>query len=161
MTTAEANTEPVRLWPYVKLFIPIYLGLSIAAAVVLFALDIETNVGVNVAVLVASLVVPINRFVLDRQRPFEGAEQLRFSLLIFLVSILASLALLAVAGVIAFSIDESTPSLDELLAVMHVFGWEVALSVFVRSLAYLAVIYFFSGFQARFLAKRLAGTGKT
>ncbi len=159
MTAAEEHTKAVRLWPYVKQFIPIYLGLSIAVAVVLFVFEFQTNAGVNVAVLVPSLVLPIIRFVSDYQRPFDRSERLRFTFLIFLASIVASLALLAVAGVIVFSIEHSAPSIEEVVVIMRLFAWQIALSVFVTSLVYLAVIYFFSGFYARFLTKRLAAKG--
>lgn len=159
--TATAGTEKaVNLWPYIWQFTFFYLALSIAAGAVLFVLELDTNAGVNIAMVIASLVFPVRRFAIDHRRPFDKSEQLRFAFLTFVASLLVSLAILAAGATLILWIDASAPSIDELSALVGEYAWLIALVSLVTGLIYFAVLYFTSGFFSRLFSKRLLEKGK-
>jgi hypothetical protein len=156
MTTADGSESGASLRPYLLQYALAYLVISVGAKSVLQVLNLGTNPGIDIGLLVAALVVPILRFVRDNGRPFSAAEQLRFALVAFLASLLISLALGSLAALIVVGSAQLPASISELTLQSrgHFLLFMAALAI--SCLVSFAALYFASGFLARAFGKRLA-----
>ena len=159
MADATLKTES-SLWPPVLLFGVTYVALSAVATAVLVIFDLNANSGVAVGVLVAATATAARKFVLDHRRSLRRGEQLRFTFLAFLATILITLIQLVVTVLIVIGKDELPALLAEAQAWIAGNMPLLAFVVATVALVYFAILYFTSGWFSRLFDKRLATTGK-
>ena len=155
MTTTPASGE-VNLWPALITFSIAYLVVSAMVTAVLVYLDLNSNTGLSVAILIAATAAAAQKFVAGHGRALTRREQLRFALLATIATMLLSIVQMAVIVPIYFSAAELPQLADETRAWVAANIWLVAfIALFVVGL-FFAVLYFASGGFSRMFAKRLA-----
>ena len=154
MSKSNQPENEVSLWPEVSRFIVYYIGLALLAGGALYLLDVSSNIGVNVSILVVALYAAVHKFVLKHKRPFTRGEQLRFAGLACLASLLAAGALVSVSTLVVME-QNGLPTTAELLALVNSDAIFLVIAVIVVSALYIAILYLTSGWFSRLLAKRL------
>ena len=155
MTTTPASGE-ANLWPALITFSIAYLVVSAMVTAVLVYLDLNSNTGLSVAILIAATAAAAQKFVAGHGRALSRREQLRFAFLATVASMLLSIVQMAVIVPIYFSAAELPQLVDETRAWVAANIWLVAfIALFVVGLCF-AVLYFASGGFSRMFAKRLA-----
>ena len=155
MTTTPTSGE-ANLWPALITFSIAYLLASAMVTAVLVYLDINSNTGVSVAILIAATAAAAQKFVAGHGRALSRREQLRFAFLATVASMLLSIVQMAVIVPIYFSAAELPQLADEARAwVAANVGLVAFIALFVVGL-FFAVLYFASGAFSRMFAKRLA-----
>ncbi|MTD95358.1 hypothetical protein GIW81_13545 [Hyphomicrobium sp. xq] len=150
-TSGEAN-----LWPALITFSIAYMIVSAMVTAVLVYLDLNSNTGVSVAILIAATAAAAQKFVAGHGRALSRREQLRFALLATAASMLLSIVQMAVILPIYFSAAELPQLADETRAwVAANVGLVAFIAIFVVGV-FFAVLYFASGGFSRMFAKRLA-----
>ena len=150
-SSGEAN-----LWPALITFSIAYLVVSAMVTAVLVYLDLNSNTGLSVAILIAATAAAAQKFVAGHGRALSRREQLRFAFLATVASMLLSIVQMAVIVPIYFSAAELPQLADETRAWVAANIWLVAfIALFVVGL-FFAVLYFASGGFSRMFAKRLA-----
>jgi hypothetical protein len=155
MTTVGGSVKDVALGPYVLQYGFAYLLASVAAKAVMQLLDLSSNPGVDIGLLVAALVVPVRRFVRDHARPFSPAEQLRFSLRAFAAALLVSVTLGLIAAILIVGSRQIPALLDQVLLQLRGHLPVIAAVLAISCLMSLAALYFASGLLARLFSKGL------
>jgi hypothetical protein len=155
MTTPPASGE-ANLWPALITFSIAYLVVSAMVTAVLVYLDLNSNTGLSVAILIAATAAAAQKFVAGHGRALSRREQLRFAFLATVATMLLSIVQMAVIVPIYFSAAELPQLADETRAWVAANIWLVAfIALFVVGL-FFAVLYFASGGFSRMFAKRLA-----
>ena len=155
MTTTPASGE-ANLWPALITFSIAYLVVSAMVTAVLVYLDLNSNTGLSVAILIAATAAAAQKFVAGHGRALSRREQLRFAFLATVATMQLSIVQMAVIVPIYFSAAELPQLADETRAWVAANIWLVAfIALFVVGL-FFAVLYFASGGFSRMFAKRLA-----
>jgi hypothetical protein len=155
MTTTPASGE-ANLWPALITFSIAYLVVSAMVTAVLVYLDLNSNTGLSVAILITATAAAAQKFVAGHGRALSRREQLRFAFLATVATMLLSIVQMAVIVPIYFSAAELPQLADETRAWVAANIWLVAfIALFVVGL-FFAVLYFASGGFSRMFAKRLA-----
>jgi hypothetical protein len=159
MASTSAADE-ANLWPALAMFAVVYLVLSAAVAAVLIFLDLNSNTGVSIAVLLAATAAAAQKFVTGHGRTLSRREQLRFALLAITATMLLTLVQVAAIVPIYFTAAElpQLASEAQAWATANV-GLVVFIAAFVVAM-FFAVLYFGSGWFSRMFAKRLDAIGK-
>jgi hypothetical protein len=157
MTTTPTSGEP-NLWPALITFSIAYLVVSAMVTAVLVYLDLNSNTGVSIAILIAATAAAAQKFVAGHARALTRREQLRFALLATIATMLLSIVQMAVILPIYFSAAELPQLADETRAwVAANVGLVAFIALFVVGV-FFAVLYFASGGFSRMFAKRLSAS---
>jgi hypothetical protein len=154
MTTTPTSGD-ANLWPALITFSIAYLVASAMVTAVLVYLDLNSNTGVSVAILIAATAAAAQKFVAGHGRALSRREQLRFAFLATVASMVLSIVQMAVILPIYLSAAELPQLADETRAwVAANVGLVVFIALFVVGV-FFAVLYFASGGFSRMFAKRL------
>lgn len=155
MTTTPTSGE-ANLWPALITFSIAYLVVSAMVTAVLVYLDLDSNTGVSVAILIAATAAAAQKFVAGHGRALSRREQLRFAFLATVATMLLSVVQMAAILPIYFSAAELPQLAEETRAwVAANVGLVAFIAIFVVGV-FFAVLYFASGGFSRMFAKRLA-----
>jgi len=148
--------KDANLWPAIFYFSVAYVVVSVLVGAVLQLLDVNPNSGVSIGILVGAVYVAVRKFVLEHQRPFTRGEQLRFSGLAFLATVLASIMLIFILSLVFIGARDLPAVITELPALVASQANLIAFALIIACLVSFAVLYFTSGWLSRSLAKKLA-----
>jgi len=159
MSDATDSAKETALWPYVLQFSLVYLLATIAAEAIIYATGWQTTTGINLAILVASVVWPMHRFVREQGRPLTRGENLRFAAL----SLVTSSLLWPAVSAAAIALIVGPDTLVSLVSgFQHVGPGYLIVLVgmwILGCLVNFAVLYFIPGMLSRAFHRRFAPRG--
>lgn len=149
--SSETRQEP--LGPYLAQFAIVYTLLSLAAAAVLYALNIEANAGVGVATTMASALYAAQRFFAATGRLMNAPERRTAILASLAISLTLSVILaLAFLSALAGSLPKGLALVAHFSAALPPGIWGVVLLAAVAIQG--AVLWFAYGYMARMILKK-------